>query len=88
MSLAGGSAADCSPVRPARAAPEASLFGRASPSALRTGLGDPDWLEVAEPEAEPNFLWDGSGPVRLTLPLDWVMTVWGRDLSVVAEPPS
>jgi hypothetical protein len=41
-------------------------------------------LEVAEPDAEPSLRWDGSDPVHLILSLDWVMTVWGCDLSVVA----
>jgi hypothetical protein len=72
---------------PERPALEASLFGRAS-SALRTWLGDSDLaveLEVAEPGAEASLHWDGNGrPVHLTLPLDWVMAVWDRDLSVVA----
>jgi len=69
-----------------RPALEASLFGRAS-AALRTWLGSPELeldLEVAEPEAEPGLSWDGRGPVHLVLPLEWVMSVWGADLTVVA----
>jgi hypothetical protein len=65
---------------------EASLFGRAW-AALRTWLGTPDLeldLEVIGPDAEPGLSWDGSGPVHLALPLEWVMTVWGADLSMVA----
>ena len=69
-----------------RPALEASLFGRASVS-LRTWLGIPDLeleLEVVEPDEEPTLDWDVGGPVRLALPLEWVMTVWGCDLTVVA----
>ena len=65
---------------------EASLFGRTS-AALRTWLGFSDLdldLEVIEPDTEPGLSWDGSGSVRLALPLEWVMTVWGSDLTVVA----
>ena len=65
---------------------EASLFGRAS-AALRTWLGSPELeldLEVTEPDAEPSLSWEAGGPVRLVLPLEWVMTVWGCDLTVVA----
>jgi hypothetical protein len=69
-----------------RPALEASLFGRAS-AALRTWLGTPDLeldLAVTEPDTEPGLSWDGRGPVNLSLPLEWVMTVWGSDLTVVA----
>jgi len=65
---------------------EVSLFGRAS-AALRTWLGTPELelnLEAIEPEAKPCLSWDGSGPVHVALPLQWVMTVWGQDLTVVA----
>jgi hypothetical protein len=70
-------------VRPAL---EASLFGRAA-AALRTWLGLADLeldLAVTEPDTEPGLRWDGSGPVHLALPFEWVMTVWGSDLTVVA----
>jgi hypothetical protein len=69
-----------------RPALEASLFGRAL-SALRMWLAIPDLdleLVVAGPGQEPGCDWDGAGPVHLTLPLDWVVRVWGRDLTVVA----
>jgi hypothetical protein len=65
---------------------EASLFGRAW-AALRTWLGTSDLeldLEVIGPDKDPGLSWDGSGSVHLALPLEWVMTVWGADLSVVA----
>jgi hypothetical protein len=39
---------------------------------------------VIEPQAEPSLSWDGAGPVHLALPLEWVTTVWGHDLNVVA----
>ena len=71
---------------PARPALEASLFGRAS-CALRAWLGDPDLdveLEVVESGAGASLEGDASGPIRVRLPLAWVMTVWGRDLTVVA----
>jgi hypothetical protein len=70
----------------ARPALEASLFGRAL-SALRMWLAIPDLdleLMVAEPSQTSSFSWDGAGPVHLTLPLDWVVRVWGRDLTVIA----
>jgi hypothetical protein len=69
-----------------RPALEASLFGRAS-AALRTWLGTPELeldLEVTEPAAATSLSWEADGAVRLVLPLEWVMTVWGRDLTVVA----
>ena len=69
-----------------RPALEASLFGRAS-AALRTWLGTRELeldLEVTEPDAEPSLRWEAGDPVRLALPLEWVMTVWGPDLAVVA----
>jgi len=65
---------------------EAALFGRAS-AALRAWLGAPDLdldLEAIEPDTEPGLSWDGSGSVHLALPLEWVMTVWGADLTVIA----
>jgi hypothetical protein len=65
---------------------EASLFGRAS-AALRTWLGKPELeleLAVVEPDEEPTLDWDVGSPVHLALPLEWVMTVWGCDLTVVA----
>jgi hypothetical protein len=70
----------------ARAALEASLFGRAW-CALRDWLAAPELeveLTVTEPHEEPGLEWDASGPVRLALPLEWVVTVWGRDVTVVA----
>jgi hypothetical protein len=69
-----------------RPALEASLFGRAL-TALRTWLAVPDLevdLTVAGPRDTPNLAWDGTGPAQLTLPLDWVVSVWGRGLAVVA----
>ena len=72
-----------SDVRPAL---EASLFGRAL-TALRTWLAVPDLeveLTVADPADAPSLAWDGAGPAQLTLPLDWVVQVWGRGLAVVA----
>jgi hypothetical protein len=33
---------------------------------------------------EPRLAWDGSSPVQVALPPEWVMTVWGRDLTVIA----
>jgi hypothetical protein len=71
---------------PARPALEASLLGRAS-SALRAWLAIPDLevdLRVTGPDEEPGLEWDGRGSVQLALPLEWVMTVWGRDLTVIA----
>ena len=65
---------------------EASLFGRAS-FAIRSWLGSPELaveLEVAAPDADPTLNWDASGLVHLALPLGWVMSVWGRDMTVVA----
>ncbi len=70
----------------ARPVLEASLFGRAS-CALRAWLGAPDLvveLEVVEPGADASLEGDASGPIRVKLPLAWVMTVWGRDLTLVA----
>jgi hypothetical protein len=72
-----------SDVRPAL---ETSLFGRAL-TALRTWLAVPDLeveLTVADPADAPSLAWDGAGPAQLTLPLDWVVRVWGRGLAVVA----
>jgi hypothetical protein len=71
---------------PARPSLEVSLFGRAS-SALRTWLGVPELaieLDVAELHAEPSVSWGAGDSVHLTLPLAWVMTVWGRALTMVA----
>jgi hypothetical protein len=65
---------------------EASLFGRAS-FALRAWLGFPELaveLDVSEPDADPSLSWDASGSVHLALPLGWVLSVWGRDMTVVA----
>lgn len=70
----------------ARPVLEASLFGRAS-CALRAWLGTPDLgveLEVVEPGADASLEGDASGPIRVKLPLAWVMTIWGRDLTLVA----
>ena len=75
--------ADDRSVRPAL---EASLFGRAS-CAIRAWLGTPDLeveLEVVEDGADAGIDGDARGPIRLRLPLSWVITVWGRDLTVVA----
>jgi hypothetical protein len=41
-------------------------------------------LEVVEPGADARLEGDASGPIRVKLPLAWVMTVWGRDLTLVA----
>jgi len=74
---------DGSVVRPAL---EASLFGRAL-TALRTWLAVPDLevdLMVTGPDDAPSLAWDGEGPAELRLPLDWVVSVWGRGLAVVA----
>jgi len=74
---------DLPPVHPAL---EASLFGRAS-CALRTWLALPDLevdLEVTGPDEAPRLEWGSSGPVQLALPPEWVMSVWGRDLTVIA----
>jgi hypothetical protein len=71
---------------PARPALVASTFGRAS-SALRTWLGAPELaveLEVTAPDREPSLSWEADAPVHLALPLGWVLTVWSRDLTVVA----
>jgi hypothetical protein len=71
---------------PARPALVASTFGRAS-SALRTWLGAPELaveLEVTASDREPSLSWEAGGPVHLALPLGWVLTVWSRDLTVVA----
>ena len=70
----------------ARPALEASLFGRAM-SALRMWLAAPQLdleLVVAGPSQPPGLEWDGDGPVHMALPLDWVVRVWGRDLTVIA----
>jgi hypothetical protein len=70
----------------ARPALEGSLFGRAM-SALRMWLAAPELdleLVVAGPNQPPGLEWDGEGPVHLSLPLDWVVRVWGRDLTVIA----
>jgi hypothetical protein len=70
-------------VRPAL---ETSLFGRAL-TALRTWLAVPDLeveLTVADPAEAPSLAWDGAAPAQLVLPLDWVVRIWGRGLSVVA----
>ncbi len=70
----------------ARPALEASLFGRDS-CALRAWLASPDLeveLKMTEPGEEPSLEWDGAGPVEAALPPEWVITVWGRDLTVIA----
>ena len=70
----------------ARPALEASLFGRAS-CALRSWLATPDLeieLQMTGPGEEPSLEWDGGGPVQVALPPEWVMTVWGRDMTVIA----
>lgn len=70
----------------ARPALEASLLGRAS-CALRAWLAAPDLeveLEMTRRDAHPSLAWDGSGPVHVALPPEWVTTVWGRDLTVIA----
>jgi hypothetical protein len=70
----------------ARPALSASLFGR-SWSALRDWLGVPDLemeLTVADPADEPTIELGISAPLRVALPLDWVVSVWGRDLTIVA----
>lgn len=70
----------------ARPVLEASLFGRAS-CALRSWLAMPDLeieLQMTGPDEEPSLEWDGGGPVRVALPPEWVTTVWGRDLTVIA----
>jgi hypothetical protein len=64
----------------------ASLFGR-SWTALRDWLGVPDLdmeLTVAHPTEEPIVELGTSVPLRVRLPLDWVVSVWSRDLTVVA----
>ena len=64
----------------------ASTYGRAS-SALRTWLGVRELaveLEVTAPDGEPGLRWEAGGPLHLALPLGWVLTVWSRDLTVVA----
>lgn len=69
----------------ARPALEASLLGRAS-CALRSWLATPD-LEVElemSGQDEPRLVWDGDGAVQVALPPEWVMAVWGRDLTVIA----
>jgi hypothetical protein len=71
---------------PPRPALVASTFGRAS-SALRTWLGVPELavkLEVTAPDGEPSLSWEAGGPLHLALPLGWVLTIWSRDLTVVA----
>ena len=70
----------------AQPALEASLFGRAS-CALRSWLATPDLeveLQMTGPDEEPSIEWDGGGPVQVALPPEWVTTVWGRDLTVIA----
>jgi hypothetical protein len=70
----------------ARPVLEASLFGRAS-CALRSWLATPDLeveLQMTRPDEEPSLEWDGGGPVQVALPPEWVTTVWGRDLTVIA----
>jgi hypothetical protein len=77
---------DSPEARAARPALEASLFGRAM-SALRLWLAAPHLeleLVVARPSQEAGLEWDGEGPVHLALPLDWVVRIWGRDLTVIA----
>lgn len=75
------------PDRPsARPALEASLFGRAS-CALRAWLATPVLdveLVVTGPDEQPSLKWDGAGPIQVALPPEWVMTVWGRDLTMIA----
>jgi hypothetical protein len=82
--LDGSGARDDSEARPALTA---SLFGRAW-TALRDWMSDPDLdldLVVAEAGQGPTFETDHlAGPMRLALPLDWVVEVWGRDLTIVA----
>lgn len=70
----------------ARPALEASLLGRAS-CALRTWLARPGLeveLQMTGRDEAPSLAWDGTGPVRVALPSEWVITVWGRDLTVMA----
>jgi hypothetical protein len=71
---------------PARAALEASLWGRAA-STLRTWLGDPTLnvvLDVVEPD-QPCALEQLPGhQLRIALPLRWVADVWARDVALVA----
>lgn len=81
-----GSAASSSVQPSVQPALRASLFGR-SWSALRDWLGVPDLqmeLVVADPSEEPTVELGTSDPLRVFLPLDWVVSVWGRDLTVVA----
>ena len=64
----------------------ASLFGR-SWTALRDWLGVPDLemdLVLPHEGSEPSIELRPSGPLRVALPLDWVVSVWARDLTVVA----
>ena len=64
----------------------ASLFGR-SLIALRDWLGVPDLdieLTIADAADEPTVGLGTSAPLRVVLPLDWVVSVWARDLTVVA----
>jgi hypothetical protein len=70
----------------ARPSLEASLLGRVS-CALRAWLSTPHVdvdLQMTERQEDTSLVWDGSGPVQVTLPPEWVMTVWGRDLTVIA----
>lgn len=70
-------------VRPALTA---SLFGR-SLTALRDWLGIPHLeieLTIADAGGEPVVELVESGPMRVVLPLEWVVSVWGRDLTIVA----
>jgi hypothetical protein len=64
---------------------EASLFGRAA-NALRSWLGTPN-LEVKLAVVSQSDEWLLSGDedhsFQLSLPLEWVCAVWGRDLAVV-----
>jgi hypothetical protein len=72
--------------RSTRPALEASLLGRVS-CALRAWLALPDLevdLEMTGRGEQPGLAWDGDGPVQVTLPPEWVMKVWGRDLTVIA----
>jgi hypothetical protein len=70
----------------ARPALTASLFGRAW-TALRDWLSESDLdldLAVTEAGQDPVLKLEPTGPIRLALPLDWVVAVWARDLAVVA----
>jgi hypothetical protein len=41
-------------------------------------------LTVADPADEPTIELGISDPLRVVLPLDWVVSVWSRDLTIVA----